>query len=279
MKIGRNDPCPCGSHKKYKKCCLGKSEKEAMILGESIKSDLPEKVKEFLSKVEKETQKNIIFKVVPSLPAGMAIGVSFEGKNIIIDIVLKLFTSKTDLHRSLAHEATHGLLLFGKGYQTLVPKNGAIVNTEETELRNILVTMIDDIVVNYIIKQEGFAPFSEKYIPIVKKEIEFINQKKDFYASQYQIGSVFHSKFKILRYIMAWAFIEYFKLDAHTVSILKEYLDCFKDNSPKEYEECEEIIKLLETHDIFLPDNHKIVCERITKLWGLDEKMGVIKMT
>ncbi|MCP4388788.1 MAG: zinc chelation protein SecC, partial [Gammaproteobacteria bacterium] len=23
-KIGRNDPCPCGSGKKYKRCCLGK---------------------------------------------------------------------------------------------------------------------------------------------------------------------------------------------------------------------------------------------------------------
>ncbi len=23
-KIGRNDPCPCGSGKKYKKCCLQK---------------------------------------------------------------------------------------------------------------------------------------------------------------------------------------------------------------------------------------------------------------
>lgn len=26
QKIGRNDPCPCGSGKKYKKCCLGKDE-------------------------------------------------------------------------------------------------------------------------------------------------------------------------------------------------------------------------------------------------------------
>ncbi len=25
-KIGRNDPCPCGSGKKYKKCCMGKAE-------------------------------------------------------------------------------------------------------------------------------------------------------------------------------------------------------------------------------------------------------------
>lgn len=25
-KVGRNDPCPCGSGKKYKKCCLLKKE-------------------------------------------------------------------------------------------------------------------------------------------------------------------------------------------------------------------------------------------------------------
>ncbi len=25
MKIGRNEPCPCGSGKKYKNCCEGKS--------------------------------------------------------------------------------------------------------------------------------------------------------------------------------------------------------------------------------------------------------------
>src|SRR6185295_9406192 len=26
---GRNDPCPCGSGKKYKRCCLGQGEKAA----------------------------------------------------------------------------------------------------------------------------------------------------------------------------------------------------------------------------------------------------------
>ena len=25
-KVGRNDPCPCGSGKKYKRCCLSKEE-------------------------------------------------------------------------------------------------------------------------------------------------------------------------------------------------------------------------------------------------------------
>lgn len=28
MNINRNDPCPCGSHKKYKKCCIGVELKE-----------------------------------------------------------------------------------------------------------------------------------------------------------------------------------------------------------------------------------------------------------
>jgi len=32
VKIGRNDPCPCGSGLKYKKCCLDKSETEARNL-------------------------------------------------------------------------------------------------------------------------------------------------------------------------------------------------------------------------------------------------------
>ena len=29
MKVGRNDPCPCGSGRKYKKCCLLKDEVRA----------------------------------------------------------------------------------------------------------------------------------------------------------------------------------------------------------------------------------------------------------
>ena len=28
-KIGRNEPCPCGSGRKYKHCCLGKSSAAA----------------------------------------------------------------------------------------------------------------------------------------------------------------------------------------------------------------------------------------------------------
>src|SRR5208337_3837069 len=30
MKAGRNDPCPCGSGKKYKKCCLAKDQETSL---------------------------------------------------------------------------------------------------------------------------------------------------------------------------------------------------------------------------------------------------------
>jgi hypothetical protein len=40
-KIGRNDPCPCGSGKKYKKCCLEKDEEEArrMLAAAAVDDD------------------------------------------------------------------------------------------------------------------------------------------------------------------------------------------------------------------------------------------------
>ena len=32
MKVGRNNPCPCVSGKKYKKCCLGKEDVSVELL-------------------------------------------------------------------------------------------------------------------------------------------------------------------------------------------------------------------------------------------------------
>ena len=36
MRTGRNDPCPCGSGKKYKYCCLNKKDKSPMILTKEV---------------------------------------------------------------------------------------------------------------------------------------------------------------------------------------------------------------------------------------------------
>jgi len=45
-KIGRNEPCPCGSGKKYKKCCLAKHEKAREFLRETRAQDIQQPDKE-----------------------------------------------------------------------------------------------------------------------------------------------------------------------------------------------------------------------------------------
>ena len=36
VKTGRNDPCPCGSGKKYKHCCAGKADNSATQLAQWV---------------------------------------------------------------------------------------------------------------------------------------------------------------------------------------------------------------------------------------------------
>ena len=36
MKIGRNDPCPCGSGKKYKQCCAGKTSRKELLYSKGL---------------------------------------------------------------------------------------------------------------------------------------------------------------------------------------------------------------------------------------------------
>ena len=44
MKVGRNDPCPCNSGKKYKKCCLAKDEQiiKSQLLDKTVTSPKPD---------------------------------------------------------------------------------------------------------------------------------------------------------------------------------------------------------------------------------------------
>ena len=36
MKIGRNEPCPCGSGKKYKQCCEGKPTARKTVFSQAL---------------------------------------------------------------------------------------------------------------------------------------------------------------------------------------------------------------------------------------------------
>ena len=41
-RIGRNQPCPCGSGKKYKKCCYGKNKISKILLSNGLGKIIPE---------------------------------------------------------------------------------------------------------------------------------------------------------------------------------------------------------------------------------------------
>ena len=55
VKIGRNDPCPCGSGKKYKKCCLGTSNSPLLTPISSLTHNDP-KGKRWLNQLIKDLE-------------------------------------------------------------------------------------------------------------------------------------------------------------------------------------------------------------------------------
>jgi hypothetical protein len=88
-KVGRNEPCPCGSGKKYKKCCLAKDEAEALReeiaapTGEPIALDdggllEDEKVLKDYRKLKKTEEKLEFLRKLFPLPADFATDYAIE---------------------------------------------------------------------------------------------------------------------------------------------------------------------------------------------------------
>jgi len=58
IKVGRNDPCPCGSGKKYKDCCLPKGEKALLkIYKKQGKIESPSMMKTFVSFIKSKVKR------------------------------------------------------------------------------------------------------------------------------------------------------------------------------------------------------------------------------
>ena len=58
-------------------------------------------------------------------------------------------------------------------------------STAENEKRDVqmIFTMVDDIVVNKIIFENGFSPFGAEYLAVVQKEVDSMLAGVDFYGS------------------------------------------------------------------------------------------------
>lgn len=57
-KIGRNDPCPCGSGLKHKKCCIAKPQGSALVT--EIPRGLPEQVMRKFAQLQRQEQERVL---------------------------------------------------------------------------------------------------------------------------------------------------------------------------------------------------------------------------
>jgi len=116
-KVGRNLPCPCGSGKKYKKCCLGKTDQSSNVLPwktypeDFVIAELLQSSKEFLLFYQNERMK-IINRVFWAHDLSLPTGINYRATKLDTgDYVIRLKTIPAILKDAIkiAHELQHCL--------------------------------------------------------------------------------------------------------------------------------------------------------------------------
>ncbi len=116
-KIGRNDPCPCGSGKKYKQCCLNKVEENHPLFGKIVSetfvlSNILKESKEFSTFYQKE-RANISTPVIWTHDLSLPIGINGKASSSSTgEKVIRLRTVPAALEDAflVAEELTHIIL-------------------------------------------------------------------------------------------------------------------------------------------------------------------------
>jgi len=127
IKIGRNEPCPCGSGKKFKKCHLGR-EDELLI--------------DQMAEFSEEQSRSITS--LPEVSYGKA-------RELLDNLDIKALTGRSEGIRFIDLNAYHSLNIFGQGAggkEGAKRDGGVIVNvykTSKSDPENIYVAITEDI--------------------------------------------------------------------------------------------------------------------------------------
>jgi len=100
IKIGRNDPCPCGSGKKYKNCCLGKDREEAPSRGDKKNVDYLFNVME--KELSRMSESNITKAQDLTYDGWEALEVDLQEAEKLFKQALKLNPNLADAYNGLA---------------------------------------------------------------------------------------------------------------------------------------------------------------------------------
>lgn len=229
---------------------------------------LSQKLAGYLREIESETGRQIEFVFTDKLGLPGMSAAFVENPSLIV-VLLASGSQVTDrrLEHSIAHEVTHGLLLYKLGYSRPVPK----CRLYDKDKRNLslVCTMIEDIVVNKIIHEAGFSPFSPDYLAVVRRETKSARSGVDHYHI-YSADPQFKTRFMVFRYIMAWGFTQYFDLETNARTTIVTFMDSFDKSFPEKSAIAGEIRELVLQNDIFTAAGHYIVVGEVLKLWHLE---------
>jgi len=229
------------------------------------------KLATYINKIQIETGRKIVIERTTELGLGMLSALEDHPRYILVRIALDRQgrrITEQEIEYSIAHEITHGFLIYKEGYCQAVFQRPTS-NTERKTV-SLLLTMIDDIVVNKIIYDNGFSPFSPLYLSMVEHEIRAAQRGIDIY-NQLSSDPLVKNSYMVSRYITAWSILEYFELERDERYILRTFLESFQGLYPEQYEMADQIKAIVMHHDIFTPRGHCETIEQILRLWGLGD--------
>lgn len=227
--------------------------------------ELSEKLNAYIEKIEKETGRPVSIQMVRDVGLrGMRAVFELDPEYIRVKIDQNI--EMEDFEQSIAHEITHGFLAYKKKYCQLEYLNEP--NEIEGKTIDIIVTMIEDIVVNKIIQEENFQPYPCDYLNKIQNDTKNIRKSKGKIPRLHQ-EPVLNDRIMILRYMGAWGFLKYFNLDSFSQRVIYKFIKYFKKSYPKQYEAAGQIEEIILENNIFTPEGYYKAIKRCLELWNL----------
>ncbi len=203
MKIGRNQPCYCGSGKKYKKCCMGKENKrrfpwptypEDYVLRDLLKDSAL--FRKFYGLERRKITRPVFWAKDVTLPDGI------DYRSTRLDtgeqiIRLRRIPASVQDAQNMAHELEHFVMDF-EGY----PCMGSTDPHEN--LASSLNSMLHDPLVNQRLKAHGFSLTSE-YEQELRDTIRQLDSEATVPTGRYvRIRWIFNYVSKLIDYEVAY---------------------------------------------------------------------------
>lgn len=241
---------------------------------------LSKKIKEYIKDAEKETGRPVLIKNVQDVGLdGMSAVFRLDPKYIRVEIIEKKFyDSKGEIDQGgiecvIAHEVTHGLLAYKKKYYQfdIVGRH----NELEEDSVSLINSMIEDLVVNKIMHENNFQLLPKRYINRVKDEIEDLRKEKGCYENFNKYPPIFKDRFIVYRCMLAWGILRFFVPGEIDKKTIYKFLKIFQKSYPKQYEEAEQIIKIILENDIFTPEGCCKTIKECLALWNLTNSVEI----